>query len=185
MRFHRLGWLTHILGSAVVLSLLTACGGGGGGGGSGQGGNPLGDLGSCSYRVDGYTIDKVDVQAYALLDGSTLNVSCAEMKVGSTKLSFVLDLKAFDGPGQYEIDNTKTAGDATYYGNDNFQYYNESQDATAGCDVTITAAPAAPKEGDHIVGTFQCNGLEGYVAQGDWEYVNVTNGTFTAVYSPL
>jgi hypothetical protein len=144
--------------------------------------------GSCHARVDGQTVDIVDVTdvaADARLEGSTLTLTCGQntdTATGTsyqTRLSFVI--KAFDGVGDYAVDDSGTFGKGTYAGNDGTGY--ETFKPTTGgldssCNMSVTGANDA-----RVSGTFICTNLHGFVndATGaccDSVYVNLTEGTF-------
>ena len=149
--------------------------------------------GTCHAKIDGATVDIVDVEdvgASASLDGSTLHLGCGvneETATGSTyttRLSFTI--KAFDGVGDYTVDDTGTYGKGGYNGNDG-NGYDTFKPSTGGrdssCTISVTEA-----DDSHVAGTFTCTDLHAFVndATGaccDSQWVDVTEGTFDLPFS--
>jgi hypothetical protein len=143
--------------------------------------------GTCHARVDGATVDIVDVKdigANARMDGSTLNLGCGvntQYANGSsfeTRLSF--SIKAFDGVGEYTVDDTGTYGKGNYKGNDGngYETFRPTDGPASSCTVSITEADET-----HVVGTFTCSDLHAYIDEPsgaccDSLWVDVTEGTF-------
>jgi hypothetical protein len=174
---------------SVVLALsLVACAGGGTvvTGAGAEGGAPVpsadadkgpatdttpaaADIVGCSFRVSGATVDKVsESPTVARIVGSTLTLEC--QLASSTELQpqdfLVVAIKAFDGPGDYVLDQDGVHGDLKYVGNDSLVYIagrvGGGEALKSSCTFTFLEGPTDPKPGATVAATFHCEGLQGY-----------------------
>ena len=137
--------------------------------------------GKCFARVDGATVDIIDitdVAAGASMNGSTLHLGCGMNTGNGAKQVLEFAIKAFEGPRIYTLDETDTFGEATYNGNDGNPYYTVDQDRQSSCTIEVTDS-----SDESVKGTFSCTDLGAYIndPQGaccDIIYVNLTEGAF-------
>ena len=166
----------------ILVTLLTATAAAGCGSDGGDGGGGAADKeGKCFARMDGATVDIIDITntaSNAWMDGSTLNIDCSVSDEGYFETLLSFKLKAFDGPRIYTLDATDKFGVVSYHGNDGNNYENIDQDRQSTCSIEV-----AERTDTSLQGTFSCTDLGTYIndPQGaccDNVYVNVTNGSF-------